>query len=177
MTSANADTIAGMPEAFTACRWETIALASGDLLRISGNGRDRTGKHRVNNGSVHRVRGFDGKTGGVVLDNGWVLDRHFGKWAPGYVSTSFGGQGKTVDHVLLAVSAHSYAAGCVWLTQSKEVAVFLKTILDLFQSLFVICRQQKVPSHVACWNDEVVPQSTGCSMYAHGSGFRLYRRS
>jgi hypothetical protein len=78
-------------------------------LRITVNGKDRTGKHRVNNGSVYRVKGFDA-TGDVVLDNGWVLSRHFGKWTPGYVSTSFGGQGKTVDHVLLAVSAHSYAA-------------------------------------------------------------------
>ena len=109
VTLANADAIARVPEAFTAVRRSTIALAAGDLLRITGNGRDRTGKHRVNNGGVYRVQGFDA-TGGVILDNGWVLDKAFGKWAPGYVSTSFGGQGKTVDRVLLAVSSQSYAA-------------------------------------------------------------------
>ena len=43
VTAANADAIASMPQAFTACRRETIALAPGDLLRITGNGRDRTG--------------------------------------------------------------------------------------------------------------------------------------
>jgi hypothetical protein len=110
VTSANAGAIAKAPMAFTVYRREQLTLAPGDLLRIAGNGRDRSGKKRVNNGSVFRVKGFDPKTGDVILSNGLVLGKGFGKWALGYANTSFAGQGKTVDKVLLALSANSYPA-------------------------------------------------------------------
>ena len=35
-----------------------ISLAKGDMLKITANGRDKSGKHRFNNGAVYEVAGF-----------------------------------------------------------------------------------------------------------------------
>jgi hypothetical protein len=45
-----------------------------------------------------------------VLSNGWALSKDFGQISHGYVSTAYSAQGRTVDHVILAVSATSYPA-------------------------------------------------------------------
>jgi conjugative relaxase-like TrwC/TraI family protein len=104
-----AASLAETPDAFAAYRRDTIHIAPGERLRITANGRDRSGQHRLHNGSLYRVRGFS-KGGDVVLENGWVLGKEFGLWQGGYALTSYGGQGKTVDRVLLAVSAQSLPA-------------------------------------------------------------------
>ncbi len=87
----------------------TLSLAAGDLIRITARGTDRSGKHKLTNGSLYRVAGFAEK-GEPILSNGWVLDKEFAHFAHGYVLTSFAGQGKTVDRVFVAQSAQSYPA-------------------------------------------------------------------
>jgi len=90
-------------------RRKTLKLSSGDLLRITNNGCTADGKHRLDNGSVYRVRKFDDK-GNIVLANGWKVAKDFGHLAHGYVVTSHASQAKTVDHVLIGQASQSFAA-------------------------------------------------------------------
>ena len=53
-----------------------VKLAEGDTVRITGNGWDVTGKHRVDNGRIDTMRGFT-PGGDIVLSNGWVLGKDF----------------------------------------------------------------------------------------------------
>jgi conjugative relaxase-like TrwC/TraI family protein len=88
----------------------TIQLVKGDLLRITNNGHTLDGKHKLNNGAVYSVDGFT-PAGDVKLGNGWVVDKNFGHWDWGYVSTAQAAQGRTVQHVLISQTAASYPAG------------------------------------------------------------------
>jgi conjugative relaxase-like TrwC/TraI family protein len=94
---------------FRTFRTDELAVAVGDRLRITANGRTRDGEHRLNNGAVYTVAGFT-ERGDVRLNNGWVVDRGFGHWDHGYVGTSHASQGKTVDRVIVAQSGASLAA-------------------------------------------------------------------
>lgn len=85
-----------------------LALAPGDLVRITHNG-DTADGHRLNNGSLYRIKRFDAD-GNIILGNGWMIGRDFGHLAPGYCITSHSSQGKTVDRVFLGQSADSYPA-------------------------------------------------------------------
>lgn len=84
------------------------SVAVGDTIRITANGKSKEG-HRLNNGSLYTVKGFN-KKGGIVLNNGWALKKDFAHFRHGYVSTSVGGQGKTVDRVLIAMGSESLPA-------------------------------------------------------------------
>ena len=86
-----------------------IAFAPGDMLRITHNGRTTDGKHRLNNGDLHRVGGFD-SSGNILLDNGWKVAKDYGHLAYGYCVTSHSSQGKSVDRVLIGQSADSFPA-------------------------------------------------------------------
>lgn len=96
-------------ECFEAFKQQSVALAQGDLLRITGNGKTIDGKHRLYNGAVYRIQGFSSE-GNIRLDNGWYIDKDYGFIASGYVTTSHASQGKTVDRVLIAESAMSNGA-------------------------------------------------------------------
>jgi conjugative relaxase-like TrwC/TraI family protein len=90
-----------------------IGIAPGDSIRLTANGFDEKGG-RFNNGSTFRVEGFR-KDGGVIIapEKGGVarvLPKDFGHVAHGYVATSHASQGKTVDRVLIAQGAESFAA-------------------------------------------------------------------
>jgi conjugative relaxase-like TrwC/TraI family protein len=87
----------------------TLRLAAGDTVRITKNGQTADGKHRLNNGAVYRVRGFD-RDGNIKLDNGWTIGRTFGHLAHGYVVTSHASQSKTVDEVFIGQSSYSFPA-------------------------------------------------------------------
>lgn len=87
----------------------SIAVAPGEVLRITRNGMTVDGKHRLNNGAMVTVKGFD-RTGNIVLANGWKVARDYGHLAYGYVVTSHASQGKTVDRVFIGQSARSLAA-------------------------------------------------------------------
>jgi len=86
-----------------------ISLAKGDAIRITANGRDKSGKHRLNNGAIYRVKGFTAK-GEITLQNGWVLSKDFAHIAHGRVVTSHASQGMTVDRVLVAMGKESLPA-------------------------------------------------------------------
>ncbi len=94
---------------FQVYRPRPLAVAAGDRLRVTANGRTRDGRHRLNTGAVYAVAGFTDR-GDIKLDNGWVVDRDWGHWAHGYVSTSHASQGRTADRVLVAQSAESFPA-------------------------------------------------------------------
>jgi conjugative relaxase-like TrwC/TraI family protein len=86
-----------------------LALAAGDTIRATKNAPTADGQHRLFNGALYEVKGFD-REGQIVLTNGWKLPPDFGHLAHGYCTTSHTSQGKTVDRVLLAQSAESFPA-------------------------------------------------------------------
>src|SRR5262249_4374132 len=61
------------------------------------------------NGAAHRVAGFTPR-GGIRLENGWEIASDAGLFRHGVVETSFGSQGRTVQRVLLGMSAASLPA-------------------------------------------------------------------
>ena len=97
------------PGHFAVYRRTTLSLAPGDVVRITANGYDRTGAHRLDNGRQYTVAGFT-RSGDIALTNGWVVGPAFGHLAHGYVTTSFAAQGRTVDRVLLALGKESLPA-------------------------------------------------------------------
>src|SRR5205823_8446359 len=86
----------------------TIALAAGDLIRITQNGFTKT-KQRLNNGDLKKIEGFT-KDGDLKLANGWVVSKDFGHWTHGYCLTSYSSQSKSVDCVFIAESSESFRA-------------------------------------------------------------------
>ena len=93
-------------------------------MRITANGRDVTGKHRVDNGRIDAIRGFT-PGGGMVLSNGWVLPKDFGHLKHGLVQTSPPTQSKTDDIVLAAMNRASLGAmgaeqGYVTVSRGRE---------------------------------------------------------
>ncbi len=94
------------PERFAVYQPGEISLAKGDAIRITANGRDKSGKHKLNNGAIYRIKGFTRK-GEITLQNGWVLAKDFAHIAHGRVVTSHACQGMTVDRVLVAMGEKS----------------------------------------------------------------------
>ncbi len=94
---------------FRAFRSRTLSLARGDVVRVTHNGQTADGKHRLNNGAIYRVKGFD-QGGNIVLDNGWTVGKDFGHLTHGYVITSQASQSKTVDQVFVGQSSQSFPA-------------------------------------------------------------------
>jgi conjugative relaxase-like TrwC/TraI family protein len=94
---------------FQAYRANELTLAPGDIVRLTKNGMTKDGKHRLNNGSIHCIQGFD-TNGDLVLHNGWKVSRDFSHLTYGYVVTSHASQGKTVDRVFIGQSADSFGA-------------------------------------------------------------------
>lgn len=94
---------------FQVFRPSVLPIAPGEIIRITRNGTTKDGGHRLNNGALFAVKGFDAD-GDVVLNNGWTIDKDFGHLAHGYVVTSHASQGKTVDRVLIGQSADSFPA-------------------------------------------------------------------
>ncbi len=93
---------------FAAFRPDTIRFSKGDVIKITANGMTKDGKHRLNNGSIHTVKGFTAQ-GDIELNNGWIVAKDFGHIRHGYVNTDWV-QGKTVDRVLIAISQRSHPA-------------------------------------------------------------------
>ena len=93
---------------FSLYRPASIALAEGDVIRFTGTVKTMDGKHTLKNGMARTVAGFTAK--GIRLDNGWVVGKDAGHFRHGFVETSFGSQGRTVDRAILAMSAASLGA-------------------------------------------------------------------
>jgi conjugative relaxase-like TrwC/TraI family protein len=81
------------PAHFAVYRPGEVSLAAGDVIRITANGRDVTGKHRVDNGRIDTIAGFT-RSGDIKLANGWVIARDFAHLTHGLVSTSPAAQSK-----------------------------------------------------------------------------------
>lgn len=96
-------------ERFQVYRPSVLPIAPGDVLRITRNGTTADGRHRLNNGALYAVRGFDAG-GNIVLTNGWTVSKDYGHLAHGYVVTSHASQGKTVDRVFIGQSSDSLPA-------------------------------------------------------------------
>jgi conjugative relaxase-like TrwC/TraI family protein len=97
------------PQHFAVYQAGEVKLAEGDTIRVTTNGRDLTGKHRVDNGRIDTVRGFT-PGGDLVLSNGWVLGKDFAHVKHGLVQTSPATQSKTDDIVLAAMNKASLGA-------------------------------------------------------------------
>ena len=93
---------------FSLYRPEAITLAVGDKIRGTGTVMSVDGKHKFRNGSTATVAGFTAK--GIKLDNGWVLPADAGHYRFGYVETSFGSQGRTVQRAIIGMSSNSLGA-------------------------------------------------------------------
>jgi conjugative relaxase-like TrwC/TraI family protein len=94
---------------FSLYRPEAIALAEGDCVRFTGTVTTWDGEHKLRNGDVHTVAGFT-PAGNIRLDNGWVLGKDAGHFRHGFVETSMGSQGRTVQRVILGMSSASLRA-------------------------------------------------------------------
>jgi ATP-dependent exoDNAse (exonuclease V) alpha subunit len=86
----------------TVCQRREIVLSTGDRLHLKANRKLATGG-RVTNGELVAVKSIR-SDGAVELADGRVLDKSFREFLPGYAVTSYGSQGKTVDHVLFSDS-------------------------------------------------------------------------
>ena len=87
----------------------TLSIAPGDQIRITKNGFTMKGKHRLDNGTLWKVKSFD-DAGNIVLDNGWTVSKDFGFLDHGHVVTSYSSQGKTVQQVFVAQGFESLPA-------------------------------------------------------------------
>jgi conjugative relaxase-like TrwC/TraI family protein len=87
----------------------TLSLAPGDVVRITHNGYTADGLHRLDNGSLHRIKRFDAE-GNIVLGNGWLVGKSFGHLDHGYCTTSHAAQGRTVDRVFIGQASESFPA-------------------------------------------------------------------
>ncbi len=94
--------------AFQVYRREQTAIASGDQVRITKNGRTLDGS-RLNNGQVLTIQGFD-KQGNLQLSNGKTLARDYMNFTHGYYRTSYSAQGKDAQDVIISQSSESFAA-------------------------------------------------------------------
>jgi conjugative relaxase-like TrwC/TraI family protein len=86
----------------TVCQPREIAISTGDRLHIKANRKLAAGG-RATNGEFVSVKSVRAD-GTVELADGRVLDKSFREFLPGYAVTSYGSQGKTVDHVLFSDS-------------------------------------------------------------------------
>ncbi len=79
-----------------------ILVAEGERLHLKANRKLASGS-RVTNGELVTVKSVraDGR---IELADGRVLEKSFREFLPGYAVTSYGSQGKTVDHVLFSDS-------------------------------------------------------------------------
>ncbi len=87
----------------TVCRRYSLPLCAGDRLQLKANGEAQDGR-KLANGEVVTVAAIDAG-GAIRLDDGRTLRSSYRLFQRGYAVTSYGSQGKTVDHVLLGDSA------------------------------------------------------------------------
>jgi conjugative relaxase-like TrwC/TraI family protein len=87
----------------TVCTPEPLQLSGNDRLQLKANGK-AVGGELVANGEVVTVRKTHA-SGKIALQDGRILPADYRQFARGYAVTSYGSQGKTVDHVLLSDSA------------------------------------------------------------------------
>ena len=90
-------------EAINVCRPVTLPLCNGDRLQLKANGQTTAGA-KLASGEIVTVAKIK-CSGEITLADGRTLAASYRQFVRGYAVTSYGSQGKTVDHVLLADSA------------------------------------------------------------------------
>jgi hypothetical protein len=91
-----------MLDRISVCLPRECSIAAGDRLHLKANRKLASGG-RVTNGELVTVKSVRADSG-IELADGRVLDSTFREFLPGYAVTSYGSQGKTVDHVLFSDS-------------------------------------------------------------------------
>ena len=86
----------------TVCLPREVPVAAGERLHLKANRKLAAGA-RTTNGELVTVKAVRAD-GGIELTDGRVLEKGFREFLPGYAVTSYGSQGKTVDHVLFSDS-------------------------------------------------------------------------
>ena len=86
----------------TVCLPREIPIADGERLHLKAN-RTLAAGGRTSNGELVTVKTVRAD-GGIELADGRILGKGFREFLPGYAVTSYGSQGKTVDHVLFSDS-------------------------------------------------------------------------
>ena len=85
------------------CLSRDITLSPGDKLQLKANATAGNGR-KLANGEIVTVAAIKA-SGAIRLQDGRVLPPHYRQFLRGYAVTSYGSQGKTVDHVLFSDSA------------------------------------------------------------------------
>ena len=90
-------------ERITVCQPVEMALTPGDRLQLKANAEACDGKPLVN-GELVSVKSLS-PDGRIHLQDGRILPTNYRQFVRGYAVTSYGSQGKTVEHVLFSDSA------------------------------------------------------------------------
>jgi conjugative relaxase-like TrwC/TraI family protein len=85
------------------CLSREVSLSPGDQLQLKANATAGDGR-KLANGEIVTVAVIKA-SGAIRLKDGRVLPPHYRQFLRGYAVTSYGSQGKTVDHVLFSDSA------------------------------------------------------------------------
>lgn len=85
------------------CLPHVLDLCAGDKLQLKANSATADGRKIANGEIVSVARVLTG--GAIRLKDGRLLPPHYRQFQRGYAVTSYGSQGKTVDHVLFSDSA------------------------------------------------------------------------
>lgn len=85
------------------CRARAVPLSAGDRLQLKANGASTDGR-KLANGEVVTLAAIK-PNGAIRLADGRTLPPSYRQFVRGYAVTSYGSQGKTVDHVLFSDSA------------------------------------------------------------------------
>ncbi|APW64317.1 MobF family relaxase [Paludisphaera borealis] len=100
----------GQAGRFSLYRPQSVMLAEGDRIRFTGTVAPlKKGAKAFKNGDAASIAGFTPK-GDIRLDDGQVIAADAGLFRSGFVETSFGSQGQTVQRVILAMAAESLPA-------------------------------------------------------------------
>jgi conjugative relaxase-like TrwC/TraI family protein len=131
-----------LADRFAVYRPGELALGVGDRIRITAGGKTKEGEHRLNNGSLFTVQGFN-RHGDMIVDGGWVIDREFGHLTHGYVVTSHASEGATVDREFVGMASDSFpatnqrSAYVAWTRGREQVLVYTDDRQELLKA---ICR-------------------------------------
>jgi conjugative relaxase-like TrwC/TraI family protein len=85
------------------CQRRIVALSRGDQIQLKANSVAKDGR-KLANGEVVTIAQIK-PSGAIRLEDGRVLPPTYRQFVRGYAVTSYGSQGKTVDHVLFSDSA------------------------------------------------------------------------
>lgn len=85
-------------QSFDVLNKKTIEINRGESLIIQENIKS----NKMSNGDLVKVKDFLGD--GILLEDGRIIDEKNNFYDYGYVTTSYSSQGKTCDHVLLAMT-------------------------------------------------------------------------